>query len=476
MSFFNRAIPSLFPDRSVAVAAKTLQVALILLFSALTLFAQEANSDASSNSVNSSEAQATVAESEPHAQAAADLTSDLPPFVTHSDEVYQNMLLGGYRLSGAYDRYGGTHFFEGTFAPHIALQETRSTMRFSASYAPGIEAASYSNSTQLSQSANGTFDWTPMRHLQIHLRQDYSVTINPFARIQDAFVISQLGPLLRPNDYVITNDTRPRMLDSEAGVSYALDAHTNVGFSGSFVDRSYDNLSNLQSSGSALLAGDTSTASASFSHQFSATQTSGLQFVWSDLSFSDQSQTHAYGLLYSQTMKLTPRMALTLYAGPQYSSSYSLSEINLSVFALQLRVKQHGWSPACGGTYNWTGDRNAFRVEFMRRVSDGGGLMGAITLTGGSAQFRRNFSSLWAMNLGLNLSDNQALGLLPGTQEYLRTEGGSLGLQRRLSDKTSVQLSYSRVWQSGQIQLYAPGTQDRVEFGMEYHFTRPVGR
>jgi hypothetical protein len=183
-----------------------------------------------------------------------------------------------------------------------------------------------------------------------------------------------------------------------------------------------------------------------------------------------------YGRTATQTVlvydswRLNPQMSISLFAGPQYSAVHSGSV----AATIPLRT---GWSWSAGGTFDWSGKMTAVSASVTRRVSDGGGIGGAVQLTSFSGNVSRRFGRAWTTNFFATYAMNGSnTGTLLPTS--LRSFSGGFGVSREIIRNLSFDAKYwySHDGQTSSLPLLGYlADHNRVTIGFSYKFARPLG-
>jgi hypothetical protein len=177
-----------------------------------------------------------------------------------------------------------------------------------------------------------------------------------------------------------------------------------------------------------------------------------------------QTQTHSVFFFY--TIYLRPTLSASLFGGPEYSSTQGGAILPL-----------HSWSPAAGGSLGWQGARSSFAASYARRISEGGGLSGAIRSINADAFARWQFAKTMTAGLGGNYAINNILYSLLGSTGG-HTISGTLSLERSLGKDLSVRIGYTRLHQSYSNIAAISNTPNRNQawVSLSYQFQRPLGR
>ena len=160
----------------------------------------------------------------PMLQGPVHLGGEAPRLATLSDVATRNVILGGITLGAAFDTEGLYHAPSGPgvgyttsdtrfFAqPSIAFQRTERNLAWTLSYTPGVSISQHNTSdNQYAHNAAGDLVWMPDSRVMVHLRQDYSLSTNPFETVGRVPLLPGLGGPLGPNyDGVLPEPAAPR--------------------------------------------------------------------------------------------------------------------------------------------------------------------------------------------------------------------------------------------------------------------------
>jgi hypothetical protein len=253
-----------------------------------------------------------------------------------------------------------------------------------------------------------------------------------------------------------------------------------VGFSGGYYNSSYRDVPTGTTS---LLDTTTESASGFYSHRISTRNWVGVRYGFQHLGFQpggEQANTHS--VMYFHTISLKPTMQLSFFAGPEYSevnSQIVVPEVQLpQVLLVSFPISQKTWSGAGGASYSWQGQHTSINAEFVRRVSDGGGVQGVVFLNSASGGVRRQITRSTALSFSGGYSTNDPL---PGSTAgigLLKTATGSIGVSRRLGAHFGLDLNYTRAYQepAAGASVALPAYQNRGAVTLSYDFSRPLGR
>jgi hypothetical protein len=313
------------------------------------------------------------------------------------------------------------------------------------------------------------------KHSSFSAQQNYILSTDPFQQFGTQAYTTTPGPIVSPNQSIFLSNLRRESSLSQAQYSYQLAARTTLGIAGNF-DLEHFSENSGSANSSTLINSRTASGQAYISRRLSARNQLGLEYAAQAMRFPiGKARTTTHSFLVFDDIKLTPNAKLSVYAGPEYSLTSNQVELGLGLFVVIIPVKANQWTWSGGTIYSWTRRRAAIALNYSRRVSNGGGLLGAVELNGGSADFSWKLTNRWSLKLDLAGADNQLLGVSAGQHELL-TYSGSVGLGREILRNTFMNLFFQRLNQTGGILGLSTGNHDIVGVSFQCRFAKPLGR
>jgi hypothetical protein len=465
---------------------KKLQFLAFVLLFAMALQAQTTKSPANPESDSTqvgSELETTPVASAPPAHS----DGEGPQLTVETDPEYKNVLVGNVVGSAAYDDHAmnskanpGSYVGDVRFAlqPSIAFQQTRQRASWTLSYTPGVSISQHDTSDyQYTQNGGAEVTWDPSTRFHMRLRQDYTVTTNPFESVGREPVLPTLGGFTGPTSNTLLPNTKREMMISSAEIMTRVSPHGAFGFTGGYQKFDYGDIpgteNNLQLTGSHTYLG-----TAFYSLQVSRSTTIGVQTAVFDIFSSLQGilgeRTQSYDVQVYDAWKMTARSVLTIYTGAEYSRE----------FEPNFPLAKH-WRPDASASYAWNGVRNAVTLDYVRRTSDGGGVVGSALTNHGVANLRSRITKTWGLEGRFEATDQIALqGFLEFRSFWA---GGAIthdwgrNLRFRLDYDRVRQNAYeSKVIPAELLQLipstFPVGEHNLIQFSVDYHFMRPISR
>jgi len=381
-----------------------------------------------------------------------------------------NYLNGGFTFATAYDDnmlgnatapLGDTSF---AVAPFVSLNETRSRLSWQADYAPAFTFyRRLSERNQTDQNLDFGLEYRFSPHLTMRLKDAFLKTSNFLGGLgQDQQ--TPFGTLQQSNLTLITPVTDRISNSGSAELTYQFGPNSVMGARGLSNELRFPD---TEPSGG-LADSHSQTAEAFLAYRISRIHWIGLtyhyQHILTDLNDS-RNTTHA--LLFSYTLNVIPAMSFSLFAGPQQSETSSL-----------LTSPVTNWFPAVGGSFSWQGLHSGFTAGVSRKVSDGGGLAGAVQLTSVDASYRIEWAGNWAARFGGSYGKDELIETVSPLSRDARSAVAMVGISHRIGAHLALEASYVRAYQK-----YLEGTgtasafnRNRPQISLTYSFSRPLGR
>lgn len=365
--------------------------------------------------------------------------------------------------------------FQETIEPSIRFQQHLPTLDWGFHYRPGVSFSQrFASNDSFRQEGGADVAYKFSRRLFIKASEASAISTNPF---QQLGATSGLGVLDRPNPTIILPRVRQIANNGSLEIMYLLGRHTSVSVTGSFSDSHYHNLLGTGTDTLRLIDTRTVHGRSTLSHQFSRRESAGVFVDYQDLSFPRahaRTQTENFSLF--NEFDITPHMSLTVFGGPDHTRIHDQVVVNLSFFTISLPVFRTQWSGSGGVEYRWKRPHDAVHASFVRKISDGGGLVGSVNLTDGNVEYVRNLTKSWTATVGGDYATNTSLGF--NGQSKLIVYQGKLGLSRQISQDIVLNLQYNRGHQSqsGAVAGALVQDHDRAAITILYQFTRPIGR
>jgi len=391
-----------------------------------------------------------------------------------ASETRANYLRGGFVFGSAYDDnatvgVNGQPVSDLSYSiwPTIALDQTRSRMHWVLSYSPGFTFYQKTSSrNEKDQNLAVDFKYRLSRHVTLSLRDSFQKTSNVLNQPTSDLTQPVSGAVFVPNDSVIAPIADMLRNSANATLTYQFSANGMVGASGTFTNLHYPNQAEVPG----LYDSSSRGGSAFYNHRLSKRHYIGATYQYQTfLAYPTvgQSETQAHSILLFYTLYLRPTISFSLFGGPQYSDTNQVGA-----------PATRSWSPAAGASMGWQGKATSFAASYSRRISDGGGLTGAVHSNSADASLRRQFTRTLSASVGSNYTNNSVLDALPGFNAGGHTISGSALVKRQIGEHLNLQLQYIRAHQSYNDIAAISGApnRNRESVTISYQFARPLGR
>jgi hypothetical protein len=388
-----------------------------------------------------------------------------------------NYLRGGLNIGAAYDddvfgSASGSAASDVSYsvAPTISFDLTRSRFHWSLSYSPGFTFYQrYSSLNQSSQNVATQFSYRLSPHVTFNAQEVFSKASGGYAQPCETGTGSLCGALQSPNNSIIAPATDTLNESSKAQLTYQFSPGGMVGVTGNFSQLRYPDQSEVPGLYGSTAAG----GSAYYTHRLSGRHYIGGTYQYQkylshagavQTPFGSATETQSLMLFY--TFYLQRALSFSLYGGPQYSNTYG-----------GLFPSLRSWSPGGGGSVNWQGQRTALILSYSRKISDGGGLQGAVSYNGVDASIRRQLTPTLSGTIGADYTVNKILDSIALGDSGGHSVSGTAILQQAFGEHFSVSAGYLRLHQSYDVAaLVAAPNRDRVWLTIGYQFQRALGR
>jgi len=380
-----------------------------------------------------------------------------------------NYLNGGLTFATAYDdnMLGSTTDSLGdasfAVAPFVSLNETRSRLSWQADYAPGFTFyRRLSERNQTDQNLDFGLEYRLSPHLTMKLKDAFLKTSSFLGGLSQNQQ-NPFGALQQSNLTLITPVTDRVSNTGSAELTYQFGPNSMMGARGLSNELRFPD---TQESGG-LADSHSQTAEAFLAHRISRIHWIGVTYHYQHiLTDQDDSRNSTHALLFSYTLNATPTMTLSVFAGPQQSESSS-----------QLTSAVTRWLPAAGASFSWQSMHSGFTAGVSRKISDGGGLPGAVQLTSVDTSYRREWARNWAARFGASYGKNELIETLGPLSKDSNSAVAMVGISHQIGAHLALEASYLHAYQK-----YLGGTgasafnRNRPQISLTYSFSRPLGR
>jgi hypothetical protein len=366
--------------------------------------------------------------------------------------------------------------------PHLGLKQSLGHLDWKLSYSGGFTVHQhFSAYNQGSHDFGFDSTYKLAEHIDLLVRDHFLMTSGFFDQVNQEPGTSSGSILQQPNQSVITPLANQVSNVATVAINDQFSASSAIGGGATGFRSYYKNAP----AGTTLIDTNSQTAEAYYNRRVSARHSIGVTYRFQRFTFTPvANNTTANSILATYTLHFQANMTLSLFGGPQHvdtavqsvTTSVALPQIEL----LAVPASRHFWTGTGGATYVWNGLHNGVTADVIRGVSDGGGLLGAVTLTSADVGFRRQLSRRLTSTFGFIYGQNDSVGL--GTTAYssLKSVSGGVSVTRQLRDNFGFTVGYRRDFQlQGNAGVSTPDANvnhNRVWVSISYQVTRPIGQ
>lgn len=354
--------------------------------------------------------------------------------------------------------------------PTIGVDESTSRLHWDFTYAPGFTFYQRtSGRNEADHNADVSFEYRLSPHVTFSAQDKFQKSSSIFN--QPSYASGQVfGGAQGPNDSIIAPLADRLSNYGTAGITYQYARNDMVGAGGSFSRLHYPDSSQVPG----LYDSSSQRGSAFYTHRTLEHHYIGVAYQYARMMSNPgglDAETQTHSVLPFYTVFLTPRFSMSFFGGAQYANTVQPGVESLGYSAFAIR----SWSPAGGASLSYQGHFVSGALTYAHSISEGGGLIGAVTADNATGSISMQLSRALTGFLSASYSNNQAIGYAVGTNGH--TNSGSVGLQRQVGEHFGVQLGYTRVHQTYSVAAIAAAPNiNRAYVSFSYMFARPLGR
>ena len=390
-----------------------------------------------------------------------------------------NYLRGGVNVGAGYDdnallapsgEVGNTTF---SVFPSIAIEQSTSRMRWSLGYGGGLTVNQrLSSRNQGSHNLNLDSEFRLSPHVNLRAAEAFSLTAGIFgASTGSSF---QPGPG-GANGTLITPLANLRSSQTVVETNYHFALKDVVGASGSFYDLHY---SDVSTGSGALVDTRTASGSAFWLHELFHRDWAGFSYGFQRITYGPTGETRVHSFTVTNTLNISRRFTVSAFVGPEYSDNHGIAATGPDAGQV---TNFSGWSAAGGVEVGWQKERTSVTTGYSKRVSDGGGIVGAARLQSFHAAVRRELLPGWAATMGATYGSNDSLTLAAATTATsIKITSVGASLERNVGKSLGLQMGYFHDFQnqsgsSGPSQNFDLN-RNRFSVTLSYQWAKPLGR
>jgi hypothetical protein len=359
--------------------------------------------------------------------------------------------------------------------PSVEIRQNREHWSLDLAYSPGITInQNLGERNQFAQSLSFTTNYRLSPHVSLQLRDNFAITSNLFSGLFGN--TPGPGPLQQSNSSVITPLADRTSNNTGLGLTYQISASSLVGVSGNYYFVNYGSVSGTPGA-SGFIDSRSASGAGFYARRFSNRHWVGATYNFQQLMFDPGGRTTVHRILGFYSLTMGSHMTLSLWAGPQYSTSFVNSVLVPQPGMGGTVALPSQWSPADGVMFDWQGSHTGLHAGYSQQISDGGGLAEAVTSQQADAEFRHRLAARWTATAGVAYARNNPLHTISAIAP-LRSLQGNAGVEYRITDNLGMGILYGRQQQQYEYPLLpsAAANQNRVWFSLSYVFARPLGR
>lgn len=278
------------------------------------------------------------------------------------------------------------------------------------------------------------------------------------------------------NDTIATPFTNQFEDNSRAGVGYEIGPRATLAVFATYMMRSF---AKSVVSSVPLYGTEGESAAIRYAYRTTPRSTLGLTYLYETFHTGAGTRVGIQAPSASWSVAVTPRLQLNLFGGPVFSNMRGSIFVPVSTLVtLAIPVSRAQWHWAAGGGIDYEAGKNHFRLSGSRQVTDGGGLLAAVTSDVLAESFERQLARDWKLQWTASWQRNVDLAS-EGDPGQLEGEYGRIVILRSLSEDLTVGAGYQfqRQRASGYAPLGASFDRNFVYFSLTYRFKQiPLGR
>jgi hypothetical protein len=329
------------------------------------------------------------------------------------------------------------------------------------------------NYNTLTQSGAASVLWQLSQRWQMTVLDSYMYSSDPF---QPYLTIVSEPTFNNPNPTIYLPQTTFQTNTGSLNLTYTLSAHDTLSFGG------FENFIRYQQSTILTLQNSYMWAGSSFyQHVFSARFAGGGGYDFNALDFGHgESRAGVQTFEGFASYKISPSMSVSGWIGPELTNTKDIVPLFcIPGLGCYYQVVHNSiFNLAEGGTFTWQATRDAFRARFSHRVTNGGGLLGAVRLYSFTADYRHIMNARWSLLANVLYGNNLSLSFF-GLNEYLNSITGQIGVSRSINPSWTANAYFAVIHQTqNNIPGYTTPTwlDNRIAISLQYNWGHSLGR
>lgn len=328
----------------------------------------------------------------------------------------------------------------------------------------------YSGLNQLDHRLDFANDFHIASHVVFRLKDSLDSTTGVLEPQANQDLALPVGGPTNLNSTVLAPLARQFANEASGEVEYDASRRGTIRISGGHGFRRFTNVGTISTSTNVagnLFSTQSDVGSMTYEYRLTRHFTGGLIYEFENYRFGrglhDKTQSGLLRVLWD----VRPHITLSLFGGPQYSDSNGLfstpSTNPLQPGNVLTSLRSKAWGPSGGGSITLRSNRTVFSLSARQQVSDGGGLLAAVTSSFEAAEIRRRLALKW--DAALTLSNARAVALEgPQGKGTLDSQTVGITLEHPLAETLNLHLEYDYVRQRANSFVPFPINLDRNRF------------
>ena len=331
-----------------------------------------------------------------------------------------------------------------------------------------------SNFNQLDQRLDFDNEFHAGRHLVFRLKDSLDYATGVMEPLTNGDVSIPGGSASNLNTTLFTPFARQFANEASGEVEYDVSHRTSFDFSGGHAFRRFSNIGNANTSPPPSLFGTQSDVSGgTYSYRVTRHFTTGLEYQYQDLRFSQSFHDLTHGAFLRVLWDINPYATLSFFGGAEYSNSvgqFLVPSTNpLQPGNVLITQRTMRWNPGGGGSVTFRSNRTVIRLTAHQLVSDGGGLLPAVTNSYAGVEIRRRMA--WQWDIALTGSNARSIALQgPNGKGAFDTQAAGVALEHPLVQTLSLHLGYNYLHQRANQSVPLALDVDRNRFTLGLFF------
>lgn len=382
-----------------------------------------------------------------------------------------NYLRGALNVGTAYDdnillsNGPGISDIRYSIVPSISLEQSRSRLRWNVDYSPWFTFyQQHSSINEIDQNVAIGLDYRLSPNVTMSIRDTYQKT-SDLLSLSGQDTTGSTPPVVPVTTGSIVPPTATSRITTlnDVELTYQFSENAMVGAKGTMAGLWYPDRATLPG----LFDSTSESGQGFYTRRVSRRHYIGTTFEFQRLLTQPSQETQTQSAFGFYTLYLPPTLSFSVFAGPEHSETSGGTA-----------TPHAQWSPAAGGSFGWHSTRSSFVLTGVKRISDGGGLSGAVNSRSADAAVRWQIARTFTAGMGVGYSSSKVLDSLLVFSSGGHTWAGTVFVQHPLGERLVVQLRYTRLHQSYTDVSALSSAPDRNNIGvsLSYQFERALGR